>query len=386
MKVLDPGVGTGEFLSSALDREPELDMTGWDTDPTALATAGELVPEATLEERSAILPRSGEKFDLVVGNPPYFQFKATSAQKRRFGAVISGRPNIFAFFFQAGLEALVDGGQLAFVVPPSLNNGAYFESLREYLIENAVIEHLEVMDGSDLFEGANTAVQLIVLRKDGGQSPNLTGGPGPKGGHDAGPDIGPFTFTREVEEARFRRVIFTSSPSELARQFKDRRTLWELGYQAATGRIVWNQNRELLRTSPGADTVPLVWARNLTGDGIRFDGNPDRPENIITVGLSGPSTGSAPPIQPSVGPAVLVNRVVGAVGKGELRAATIPGGERFLAENHVNVLTPRPGVDPQARPDEVACLINGEGVSERVRLLTGNSQISAKELTHLLPL
>lgn len=353
MSVLDPGVGTGEFLASALEREPELKLSGWDTDPGVLEVAHELVPGADLRERSAIELWPGEKFDLVIGNPPYFQLKATDAQKERFGRVISGRPNIFAFFFQAGIEALADGGRLAYVVPPSLNNGAYFESLREYLGEVAAIEYLEVMDSSDLFDGANTAVQLIVLRKGASEER--------------------FRFERSSPESGFRRVIFSSRPEALAAQFEGRKTLWQLGWSAVTGSIVWNQNRDLLRTEAGEDTVPLIWSRNLRRDSIEFEGNPDRPEHIV----------SATAME---GPAVLVNRIVGAVGKGELRAAAIPEGERFLAENHVNVLRPRSDADNVLPADQLAGLINAEGVSERVRMLTGNSQISAKELTHLLPL
>lgn len=353
MSVLDPGVGTGEFLASALEREPKLKLSGWDTDPGVLEVAGSLVPGADLRERSAIEPWDGEQFGLVIGNPPYFQLKATEAQKKWFDRVISGRPNIFALFFQAGIEGLADGGQLAYVVPPSLNNGAYFEALREYLGEVASIEHLEVMDASDLFDGANTAVQLIVLRK--GAAGNR------------------FRFERFSPESGFRRVIFSSNPEELAAQFEGRKTLWQLGWSAVTGSIVWNQNRELLRAEAGKGTVPLIWSRNVTRGSIEFDGNQDRPEHIV----------SATAME---GPAVLVNRIVGAVGKGELRAAAVPEGESFLAENHVNVLRPRAGAEDVMPADQLAELINAEGVSERVRMLTGNSQISAKELTHLLPL
>ena len=353
MSVLDPGAGTGEFLASALEREPELKLSGWDTDRGVLEVARSLVPEADLRERSAIEPWTGEEFDLVIGNPPYFQLKATAAQKKKFHRVISGRPNVFAFFFQAGIEALADGGQLAYVVPPSLNNGAYFESLREYLGEVAAIAHPAVMAASDLFDGANTAVQLIVLRK---------GAAGDR-----------FRFERFSPESGFRRVIFSSDPEELAAQFEGRKTLWQLGWSAVTGSIVWNQNRELLRAEAEVDTVPLIWSRNIGRGSIEFDGNPDRPEHIV----------SATAME---GPAVLVNRIVGAVGKGELRAAAFPKGERFLAENHVNVLRPRAGAESVLPADQLVGMINAEGVSERVRMLTGNSQISAKELTHLLPL
>jgi SAM-dependent methyltransferase len=43
MRVLDPGVGTGELLAAVARRCPGVDLTGWDIDPTALLAARELI-------------------------------------------------------------------------------------------------------------------------------------------------------------------------------------------------------------------------------------------------------------------------------------------------------------------------------------------------------
>ena len=119
MEVLDPGVGTGELLAAVAWRCPEARLTGWDIDQTALAAASELVPGARLELRSALEPPDPGAagcggFDLVIGNPPYFQVPVTPGLKDRFGEVISGRANIFALFFKAGLDLLRPGGTLAY--------------------------------------------------------------------------------------------------------------------------------------------------------------------------------------------------------------------------------------------------------------------------------
>ena len=77
--------------------------------------------------------------------------------------------------------------------------------------------------------------------------------------------------------------------------------------------------------------------------------------------------------------------MVGAVGRGELRAALIPEGVEFIAENHVNLIRPREDgfeIDWEV----VLASLSRPEVADRVRLLTGNTQISARELTHLLPL
>ena len=354
MRVLDPGVGTGELLAAAARKQDGLELFGWDSNKQVLAAAAAHMPEALLEKRSALDAWDGEQFDLVIGNPPYFQFRPGPALKERYAGVISGRANIFAFFFQAGLEVLKPGGQLAFIVPPSLNSGAYFEALREHITSISSVESLTVLEGTDLFEDANTAVQLLVLRK--------------------GSTGGGFTYQRESPDSDFRRVIFTAEPEKLAGCFEGRRTLWELGFEAFTGTIVWNQHRSALTKHPSDEVVPLIWSHNLKGGEIEFGNKPDKPQYIY------------PPGEVETGPAVLVNRVVGSVGKGELRSALVPAGAEYLAENHVNVVRIRPDVPQMVDFAELHRMFEDPGAAERLRLLTGNTQISAKELTHLLPL
>lgn len=353
MRVLDPGVGTGELLAAAARRQAGLELFGWDVDAQALAAARLSLPDASLEKRSALDPWKGEPFDLVIGNPPYFQFRPKPAVKARFADVISGRSNIFAFFFQAGLEALRPGGQLAYIVPPSLNSGAYFEALREYVVSNAAIEGLTVLDGTAHFEGANTAVQILVMRK--------------------GLTSDRFIFERQCEGSGFRRVIFTAEPEKLAAQFEGRRTLWDLGYEASTGTVVWNQRRDELRNVEGKGRIPLVWSHNLKAGELDLTSRPGKPRFIESTA-------------PMTGPAVLVNRVVGSVGRGELRTALVPEGMEFLAENHVNVVRPRAGAKSGIGWQELHELLEDPAAAKRIRMLTGNTQISAKELTHLLPL
>lgn len=369
MRVLDPGVGTGELLRAALDREPGVRAYGWDIDGTAIEAARELVPEAELEQRSALEARGrGEgSFDLVIGNPPYFQLRLDRTARERFSGVISGRANIFALFFQIGLEQLGPGGVLGYIVPPSMNSGAYFEALREYLTSQAGIEDLTIVDGTDWFEGANTAVQLLVLRK---HPPAV------------GRKTGEFVFRREVPEAGFRRVIFNPDPGRLSAAFEGRRTLWELGLEAATGQVVWNENRERLVSRSGPGRVRLVWSHDIGEGRLRAGAERSGKPAFYDTKEDGR--------QPLAGPAIVVNRIVGAVGRGELRAALIPEGEGFLAENHVNVIRRRKGPGQGVAGDVdwnwVLGALRAPGVVDRVRLLTGNTQVSARELTHLLPL
>ena len=353
MKVLDPGVGTGGFLGAINDREPSAILTGWDVDENILTYAEKNCPYATLKNKDALSAEPSEEFDLVIGNPPYFQIKATKEQKSRFSSVISGRPNIFAMFFQVAMENVRPGGQIAFVVPPSMNNGSYFNSLREFIEDNSIIDFLEIQKGDKLFDNAQTSVQLMVLTK--GESGKA------------------FHFDRVSTDGGFRRTIFNENPSDLEDMFKGRKTIFELGYESVTGTIVWNQVKDRLSFEDGDNMTRLLWAKNIGFGNLRLDNYGDRAKYVKDV-------------TPMEGPAIIVNRIVGSVGEGVLRSALIPRGVKFVGENHTNVIIARKGVSPLVSWLELLEMLQNPTLAERVRLVTGNTQISTSELNHLLPL
>lgn len=356
-KVLDPGVGTGEFLRTCSDRVRGLELHGWDIDPQALVVARELVPEAKLENRSALEVDAPAEFDVVIGNPPYFEIRGIDPDvRRRYQSVLAGRPNIFSMFFQVGLDALKPGGHLGYVVPPSMNNGAFFAALRAYIVKESEIEFLEVYSDKLLFQDAQTAVQLIVLKK-GRQSDRYM------------VDLG------VLGNSPRHRILFSENPESVRSLYQGRSTLWHLGYEAVTGKIVWNEHKSALRDEPEEGTVPLVWAHNIT-DSETIELTTEHPKKKQYV-ISG---------RGELGPAIVVNRITGSVGSGSLRCALVPDGMQFAGENHVNVIKRRSGATPLLDLADVLAALRHDGVNERVRLLTGNTQLSATELTHWLPL
>lgn len=383
MRVLDPGVGTGEFLKSVSEREPLAELHGWDVDGELLGVASANAPNARLAQRSALDMYDGEPFDLVIGNPPYFQFRPSREIRQRFAGVISGRVNIFALFFQAGLEVLRPGGQLAYVVPPSMNTGAYFERLRRYVLERSDIEFLEIHHDQKLFDGAQTPVQLIVLRRgDTAEALDLAEDGKyvfTRDGFRAAScdlsllsrDVGKHVFTRDG--FGFRRTIFVENPSELEAAFQGKKSLYELGYEAVTGTIVWNQHRSDLCHEATNGEVPLIWAHNIDNGKLLSSENRRRPEFIDTD-------------KPSMtGPAIVANRIIGAVGNSQMRCALVPKGDEFLAENHVNVIRLHARFEPIVDWCELLLRLKSLETNKNLNLVSHNTQISATEMTHLVP-
>lgn len=361
-RILDPSCGTGEFLADCAEQFTGTELEGWEIDSEVADIARQVCPTSTIELGDALERGDEERFDLVIGNPPYFQFKCSTQLKDRYRAVISGRPNIFSFFFAIGLQALRPGGILAYVVPPSMNNGAYFEALRQHILQFSEVVAIEVLDDNRLFAGAQTAVQLIVLRKADDPNPS---------------DRFVLRWGREQPALLARssrsRTIFAQDADLLRGQFKGRQTLVDLGYRARTGRVVWNQNRDLLSRKGDMGCVPLLWAHNLASGAIELNNDHKRPQYVRNS-------------SPDIGPAIVVNRITGAVGRGSLRAALVQDGMEFVGENHVNVITQGGPEPPAISYEELLDRLLEPGVQSRVQLLTGNTQVSATELNHLIPL
>ena len=342
-KILDPSCGTGEFLLSAKKIFADAELFGWDIDPELVNIGTTLVPDADYSVLDT-LEYSGEAgFDLVIGNPPYFEFSPAPHIKSKFKAILGGRPNIFSFFIKAGLDALKDGGYLAYVLPPSMNNGAYFTNLRQYIVNSANIESLEILNGAARFHNAFQSTMLLVLRKSKNNGAHI------------------------FEHNGIR--LFTEDPGYLREAFKGKTCLYDLGFRVKTGRLVWNANKELLTDDPEKG-VPLIWSHNITDEGLKHP-VPDRKPQYVEVA------------DHDTGPAIVVNRVTGATGATKLRAAVIPPGQAFIAENHCNVIFP--GSDPPPFEELLDQLRSPEKIKV-MKKITGNTQISKTELEKLFPI
>ncbi len=342
-KVLDPSCGTGEFLISAKEYFKEPILYGWEIEPILTKIAKKLVPEANIELADALKKDYLEEFDVVIGNPPYFEFKVNKEIRNKFKEILKGRVNIYALFVYLGIKLLKPGGYLAYVLSPSMNNGAYFSKLREFIVKNGNIEYLHILEG-DFFEGVLQKVMLFIFKK--------------------GENRGDYLFKKDDI------LIFTENPEFLKRAFSGKTTLKSLGYKVQTGKIVWNQNKHLL-TDNQKEGICLIWSHNITSSGLQLN-NKKKPQYIKMKYYD-------------VGPAIVVNRVVGRPKNGILKACLIPPHFKFLAENHVNVIYP-PRKANLKEMVEIVRQLNSEEKRKILSSITGNTQISKNELEKLFPI
>lgn len=350
-RVLDPACGTGEFLLTAKDYFIDPQLYCWEIDEELVKIAEKIVPEAKIELVDSLTKPFREEFDIVLGNPPYYEFKPDESVKARFKEILYGRTNIYSLFIYLGIRLLKPSGYLAYVVSSSMNNGAYFKKLRDYVLKTCDIEYLEKIEDPYVFSDpkytVNHTFQLLVLKKQ--------------------VNTGRYVFKHNGI------TVFTDKYEELKEAFKNSYTLKQLGFKVQTGRVVWNQHKDKLTNNPD-EGVLLIWSHNIQKGRLILNNNERKPQYIKW------DRGKV-----DRGPAIVVNRVIGHPSRAVLEACLIPHGMEFVAENHVNVIYPPPGVRTETLEDIVRQL-NSERINHIVRELIGNTQISKTELENLIPL
>lgn len=351
-RILDPAVGTGEFLITAKEYYPNGKIYGWEIDPTLVSIAKKVAPYANVECTDSLKKEGHEKFDFIVGNPPYFEFRPAPEIRTKYSEILNGRVNIYGIFIYQAIQLLKDGGYLAFVVPPSMNNGAYFSKLRNFIVANCNIEFLSIQQAPTIFKDALQSVMLLVLKKS-----KNTGG---------------YIFRKNGI------LIFSEEKEYLENVFRNRATLSDLGYSVQTGKLVWNQNKDLLTNIRKGNTT-LIWSHNIKNGKIELENHKSKPQFVKTNIYE-------------QGPVIVTNRIIGQPHKGSLRAAVVPENMKFVAENHVNVIYPshkQTRLNFSNKKISIEDLVEQLNAPENSRVLfrlTGNTQISKNELEKLFPI
>lgn len=349
--ILDPACGSGEFLLSCEKYFKNPILYGFDIDKKLINISSKLVKNASIKNFDFLnIDINKKKYDYIIGNPPYFELKLNEEIKKKYFDIIKGRVNIFSLFIKTGLDLLKDGGYLAYVVPPSMNNGAYFSKLREYIIKNSILEYLHIIDGADNFHLANQKVMLIILKK---------------------------TNLKKSSKYIFKKngiTIFTEDKKFLNKAYKNTVSLKDIGYTVKTGSIIWNEHKEKLTNDKNNSTL-LIWASNINNGKIIIGYTKGKPQYIKNIS-------NDLIIKSRV---VVVNRITGSSKDINIKAAIVNEKE-FVCENHVNVIYMSKNANQNYSLEDIFKALQDKTNIKVMRLISGNTQISKTELERLLPI
>jgi len=146
-KVLDSGFGEGAFIKSLLKKGFE-DIKGYDIDEENYEIVKKKFNDKIkLKCQDYLKSDKEEKFDLIIGNPPYVHWNNINEEIRNFlytdnfwKQYSNGEWDLLYAFIIWSIEKLKDDGELIYIVPYNWFNSTYASSLRKYFIDNGQFE------------------------------------------------------------------------------------------------------------------------------------------------------------------------------------------------------------------------------------------------------
>lgn len=186
-RVLEPSCGEAAFLLSANRLLRSLGavapaLHGMDIHEESVLQARHLLQDAggaaRLETKDFFLAQPPEeKFDVVVGNPPYVRYQAFSGEARtralesalRQGVRLNGLASSWAAFTIHASAFLSPGGRMALVLPAELLSVNYASEVRRFLLKRFATVRLVLFEEL-VFPGVLEEVVLLLAEGTGGAS------------------------------------------------------------------------------------------------------------------------------------------------------------------------------------------------------------------------
>lgn len=411
-RVLDPACGGGAFLAPVARRilaelpdcSPPIllqnignRLRGYEIDPFAAwlsqvtldavvlpisLKVGRPLPAVVTVCDSLKKAAPRDRFDLVVGNPPYGRVRLTPAARQRFKRSLFGHANLYGLFTDVAIRQSKPGGVIAYVTPTSFLAGEYFKNLRSLLGRHAApasIDFVSVRRG--VFDDVLQETLLATYKRGSTGHAVEVHCVAPQAGNRLdveragafslpGDAALPWLLPRDPKQAELVEAL-----GSMTHRLKD----W--GYRVSTGPLVWNRFKSQLARRPGRNRLPLIWAEAVTADG-RFEWRAEKRGHTPYFEVR-----AADGWLKTDRECVLVQRTTAKEQSRRLIAAALPAEfinrhGAVVIENHLNMLRPiveRPAVEPGV----LAAVLNSSATDGAFRCLNGSVAVSAFELEAL---
>ena len=289
------------------------------------------------------------KYDLIIGNPPYFVLEKGYKIPKQMEPYISGRPNIFGLFIIQAISMLSENGILAFIIPKSFLNSSYYSKIRNYIKEKCEIIEIIDFEKDNKFIDTQQSTFGIIIKNVPKEECNYS-----------------IKFNDNF--------MFTNDAIFLKSLLEGTTTLNKLGLGVRTGNIVWNQHKDKLTDDPN-ETI-LIYNTNLTKEhtiDLKTFKNDEKHQYIKKVGR--------------IDPILVVNRGNGNSSY-KLNYALITMGP-YLIENHLNEIYP---IKQKKRQDLIVLFnkiiqsFENPKTQLFIDLFLGNNGLSKTELETIFPI
>ena len=358
--ILEPSCGSCEFINVLNNHYTNTNIVGIEYNNTIYNEIKNMNFNNTNNNKVNLIKHdflkwecpSDIKFDLIIGNPPYFVMKKSDIDGK-YHKYFEGRPNIYIIFIIHSLSMLNEKGVLLFVLPSNFINCLYYNELRKYIYTNYnILNIIDCKDDEYLETSQDTIIFMIEKSNHNIETNNK--------------------YILEINDY----IIFNTEANiiRLKELYKDSTTLSKLNFDVNVGNVVWNQVKKILSNDP--KHTRLIYSSDIKDKEliIKNYSNKDKKNYINKTGIKDP--------------VLVLNRGYGKC-KYKLDYCLINVDYEYLIENHLICIKHTENIDTEKLLEEYNKIIlsfDNEKTSEFINLYFGNSAINTTELKNILPI
>ena len=347
--ILEPSCGSGEFINYLTKYFTDSKINGIELNKTIFESIkNKQSSNVVLLNEDFIKYTDQNKYDLIIGNPPFYVMKKNDAPNN-YHEYFDGRPNIFLLFVIKSLKMLKSDGILSFVLPRNFINCLYYDKTRQFIDQNFKIHFIEDCDDEYIDTKQDTII-MIVQKKENPDNNNFT------------LKVSDYTIFGTVDNI-----------TKLKTYYNNYKTLNELNFRVNVGNVVWNQCKSIL-TDDNSKTR-LIYSSDIADiDTVKKYKNGEK-KNFIDKGGE-------------TGPLLVMNRGYG-VGQYKFEYCLLDISSEYLIENHLICIRYKDGIDDTElvkKYKKIMKSLSNKKTQEFIKTYFGNNAINTTEINYILPI
>jgi len=357
--VLEPSCGSCEYILQLNKLYQNLDITGIEFNKTIFKSIKKMENDKIkLLNENFLTYDEVHKYDLIIGNPPYYVMKKKDVDKSYYD-YFTGRPNIFILFIIKSLKMLNDNGILSFVLPKNFLNCLYYDKTRNFISQYFKI--INIVECNDDYIETKQDTIILIVQKPKKVKEDET---------NTIIDNSDFIINKETY------TIFGTKETiiNINKLYVNTTTLHNLNFKVNVGNVVWNQCKKIL-TDDESKTL-LIYSSDIKNKKLKIKkySNKDKKNYINKVG--------------NTNPVLVINRGYG-VGNYSFEYCLIDIEKEYLIENHLICVNYTKNISYKKLIKLYKMIIKSfenENTKKFIELYFGNNAINTTELCEILPI
>ena len=352
IKVLEPSCGSCEYILKLNNINSNLNITGIELNKTIFESIKQYASNNTILLNTDYLTHVfNTKFDLIIGNPPYFVIKKKDVDKSYYN-YFDGRPNIFILFIIKSLKLLNNKGILSFVLPKNFLNSLYYDKTRKHIFKNYKI--LDIIECNDNYIETKQDTIILILQNEKPTDNILYS-----------IILSGYTIFGTQKNIKIIKELHNNS-----------KTLFDLNFSVNVGNIVWNQCKKEL--TDDSNQTRLIYSSDVINNKLSLKkySNKEKKNYIHKKG--------------SNIPLLVINRGYG-VGTYNFNYCIINENDNinYIVENHLICIKYNELLSKEKLIDKYKHIINSfknKKTDKFIKIYFSNNAMNTTELCKILPI